>query len=88
MSTRKMVEMPIVSCREKAKGVSEENWSEHSCLWVGGEGGRGCHKNKTADKTLLSAAQLRAGEDMGQVSWGSRSEVKGACNLILDLAPT
>lgn len=43
VSTRKMVEMPIVSCREKAKGVSEENWSEHSCTdacgWVEREGG-------------------------------------------------
>lgn len=46
---RKMVEMPIVSCKEKANGVREENRSKHSCTdacgWVEREGG-GATKRK------------------------------------------
>ena len=53
-----MAEMPIVSYRGKANGVSEEireNIVAHTL--AGREGGRACHKKKTTNETLLSTAQ-------------------------------
>jgi len=65
-----MAEMPIVSSREKANGVSKEIRENIAAQkFTGREGGKACHKNKITknknflkkSKTLLSGAQQAQG---------------------------